>query len=193
MDATARLDVNMIEIRPLSDLSHEDYLRLVSGYTSLSRYTVQKNESLERTTFTLELQPLEQPYHKRWHMIPPELEYFNRYMSDGYSLGAYEDGYLVAIAIAEPRWWNKTLWVWEFHVEERWRGQGIGRRLMEAVAGRARAAGLRALVVETQNTNVPAILFYRKAGFEIEGIDLSYYTNHDTVDGEVAIFMKLKL
>jgi ribosomal protein S18 acetylase RimI-like enzyme len=37
---------------------------------------------------------------------------------------------------------------------------------------------------------VPGIRAYRRLGFEIEGIDLSYYTNHDLSQGEVAIFMK---
>ncbi|MDE2700419.1 MAG: hypothetical protein OXI23_16220 [Gemmatimonadota bacterium] len=39
---------------------------------------------------------------------------------------------------------------------------------------------------------MPAIDFYRGVGFEVEGVDLSYYTNSD-VDGEVAVFMKRKL
>jgi ribosomal protein S18 acetylase RimI-like enzyme len=49
------------------------------------------------------------------------------------------------------------------------------------------------MVAETQTTNVPAICFYRQAGFEFGGIDLSYYTNRDRIDGEVALFMKRKL
>jgi ribosomal protein S18 acetylase RimI-like enzyme len=48
-------------------------------------------------------------------------------------------------------------------------------------------------VCETQDTNQPAIAFYRAVGFEIEAVDLSYYTNHDLAGGEVAIFMKRKL
>jgi ribosomal protein S18 acetylase RimI-like enzyme len=36
---------------------------------------------------------------------------------------------------------------------------------------------------------VPAIEFYRKVGFEIEGIDLSYYDMTE----EVAVFMKREL
>jgi ribosomal protein S18 acetylase RimI-like enzyme len=71
--------------------------------------------------------------------------------------------------------------------------QGIGRRLMEALAVRATEAGLRVMVCETQNTNLPAIDFYRSVGFEIEGVDLSYYSNRDLIEGEVAIFMKRKL
>ncbi len=193
MDAPQGVDVNELDIRRLASLSEEDFLRLVTGYTSLTRYAVQKNESLERTSFSLELVKLERPYQKQWEYIPQELERYNDYLKEGYSLGAYLADRLVGMAVAEPRWWNKSLWVWEFHVEEDRRGAGIGLQLMQALAEQAQAAGLRALVVETQNTNVPAILFYRKAGFEIEGIDLSYYTNHDAVDGEVAVFMKRKL
>ena len=63
---------------------------------------------------------------------------------------------------------------------------------MERVAEIAKAEGLRILVCETQNTNVPAIDFYRRVGFEVDSVDLSYYTNSD-VEGEVAIFMKRKL
>lgn len=90
--------------------------------------------------------------------------------------------------------WNKSLWVWEFHVAEMYRRRGLGRRLMDALAGRAKAAGLRTIVCETQNTDVPAIDFYRAVGFSIEGIDVSYYTNDDLLPGgEVAIFMKRRL
>jgi ribosomal protein S18 acetylase RimI-like enzyme len=65
---------------------------------------------------------------------------------------------------------------------------------MTEVAARARAAGLRAVVAETQNTNVRAIRFYRRVGFTLEGIDISYYTNEDMQpDRTVALFMKLRL
>jgi ribosomal protein S18 acetylase RimI-like enzyme len=49
------------------------------------------------------------------------------------------------------------------------------------------------MVCETQNTNAPAIAFYRRVGFELDGIDLSYYSNEDVTQGEVALFMKLRL
>ncbi len=73
------------------------------------------------------------------------------------------------------------------------RRRGIGRQLMEMLTERGRAAGMRTVVCETQNTNLPAIRFYRKLGFRFEGIDLSYYSNHDFPDGEIAIFMKKRL
>lgn len=52
---------------------------------------------------------------------------------------------------------------------------------------------MRAVVCETQNTNVAAIRFYRRMGFDIEGVDLSYYSNQDCPDGEVALFLKKRL
>ena len=64
---------------------------------------------------------------------------------------------------------------------------------MDHVALHASEEGLRVLVCETQTTNVPAIDFYRSVGFELDGIDLSYYGNDDVAAGEVALFMKRKL
>jgi ribosomal protein S18 acetylase RimI-like enzyme len=97
------------------------------------------------------------------------------------------------LALTEARWWNRSLWLWEFYVAATHRRRGIGRQLMDALAEKARQAGFRVITLETQNTNVPAITFYRSAGFEIEAIDLSLYTNHDVTDGEIAIFMKRKV
>jgi ribosomal protein S18 acetylase RimI-like enzyme len=34
---------------------------------------------------------------------------------------------------------------------------------------------------------------YRRLGFKVEGIDISYYSNHDYPQGEVAIFMKRRV
>jgi ribosomal protein S18 acetylase RimI-like enzyme len=109
---------------------------------------------------------------------------------NGCSFGAYDCDALVGVAIAEPRAWHTDLWVWDFHVHAVYRRLGIGRRLMDALAERAREHALRTIVCETQNTNVPAIRFYRSAGFELVGVDLWYYPPE--ID-EVALFMKRRL
>ncbi|MBN2502830.1 MAG: GNAT family N-acetyltransferase, partial [Anaerolineales bacterium] len=181
----------MLEILTLTTLSETQYVRLVadSGYTSTEKYAVSKQESDERLLIALELVVLDKPYIKRWGYDDElEDEVYPKALAQGLSLGAYLDGELVGLALTEKRAWNETLWLWEFHVAEVQRGQGIGRRLMEALEQRARAAGLRMLALETQNTNIPAIRFYRALGFEIEGIDLSLYSNEDVESGEVALF-----
>lgn len=80
--------------------------------------------------------------------------------------------------------------VWEFHVAEAWRRQGIGRRLMDGVVETAVAHNLRVIVCETQSSNVPAIRVYRQLGFVLDALDLSFYSNDDLAKNEIAVFMK---
>jgi ribosomal protein S18 acetylase RimI-like enzyme len=87
--------------------------------------------------------------------------------------------------------WNSSLILHEFHIDPAYQRKGIGYRLMDAlIAHTAASRQVRCIVAETQSTNVPAIQFYRRMGFVLDGIDLSYYTNDDVAHGEVAIFMK---
>jgi ribosomal protein S18 acetylase RimI-like enzyme len=184
----------MIEIRTLSTLDAGDLRRIITGYTAAERYRVDHTESEAETRFTLRLESLPQPVEKCYHETDAEtIERYRAALPLGFSVGAYEGDVLVGLAIAEPQAWNNSLWVWEFHVAPTHRGRGIGRQCMEAVVKRAQLAGLRVIVCETQSTNVPAIHFYRRMGFRLEGIDLSYYTNADWPDGEVAVFMKRRL
>lgn len=184
-----------LEIRPLTSLDREGLRELMSGYVTTQRYAVQKQETDAATALTLTLQPLTQPYSKNyWDSLSEnDLGRYTALLMEGFSLGAYLNGDWVGVALAEAQPWNRVLNVWELHVHPQHRGAGIGRRLVEELASRAIATGLRALAVETQNTNVAAIRFYRSVGFTLEGIDLSYYTNTDVEDGEVAIFLKRKL
>jgi ribosomal protein S18 acetylase RimI-like enzyme len=184
----------MIEIRQLNQLNSDDLDRLVTGYITNARYLVNKTESERQCTFTLELVPLEQPYVKRWDPVDADtLDHYRRLLPSGFSFGAYAGQECAGLVLCEPRSWHLSLWVLELHVAGAWRGHGIGRQLMETLEQKARAVGLRILVCETQNTNIPAINFYRKMGFDLEGLDLSYYSNDDYPDGEIALFMKKRL
>jgi ribosomal protein S18 acetylase RimI-like enzyme len=100
-------------------------------------------------------------------------------LGNGFCLGVYADVTLTALALADIAHRNSTLWIWEFHVAEAWRGPQISSRMINELAQRARNANLRTMIVETQNTNVPAIRFYQRCGFTLEGFDLSYYSNND--------------
>ncbi len=185
----------MIDIRPLDTITYADIARVMPGYTSGQRYQVGKVETPERIAITLELVALEAPYVRRWGEDESENEAHYREIiaRDRLSLGAYDGERLAGLSIGERHAWNRSLWIWEFGVEEPYRRRGIGRRLMDGMAALGRAAELRTLVVETQSTNVPAICFYRALGFAVEAVDLSYYTNDDYDGGEIAIFMKRKL
>ncbi len=181
----------MVKIRKLKQLRRGD-LHIMDGYVSTDRYQVSKTETADEFCFILKREKLDEPYVKRWSILDEDFRNYSELVNQGLSLGAYDAGQLVGIAISEKIEWNRSLWIREFGVAESYRRKGVGRHLMEKVAEIAKAEGLRILVCETQNTNVPAIDFYRSVGFEVEGVDLSYYTNSD-VEGEVAIFMKRKL
>src|SRR5690554_3960672 len=163
------------------------------GYTSSYKYQVNKEETLERISFSAERILLEDPYIKLYPELLEDYERYNRIIPLGFSLGVFLNHQLIAVVICEPSHWNKTLNIWHFQVREKNRRMKIGKLLMERVIELARSAGLRAVVLETQNTNVPAIDFYKNCGFELDGIDLSYYSNSDVDDGEVAFFMKRKI
>jgi len=183
----------MIEIQPLTALSRADLERVASGYSSDSKYVVRHTTAEGRVSFDLELVTLDEAYVKVFDHDDDTVRRYQRLLSEGYSFGAYDGGRLVGLIIGEPHAWNGSLWVWEFHVLEAYRNQGIGRQLMARVAEKAKRAGFRTLVCETQNTNVGAIEVYSKLGFKLEGIDLSYYSNDDYPDGEIAVFMKRRL
>jgi len=149
----------MIEIRPLTHFDAGDLRRIGSGYTAAACYTVSKSETPARIVFALELVPLDQPRVRRFTYEPDQLERYPPVVAGGFSLGAFDGATMVGIAIAERHDWNNTLWVWEFHVAETHRGQGVGSALMQALVERAQQAGIRALICETQTANEPAIRF----------------------------------
>ena len=182
----------MVEIRQLRHLRRED-LRIADGYVSSARYEVSNTETADHVCFTLSRQELTKPYKKRWTASEEDYRAYSELVDQGLSFGTYDRGRLVGIAISERTDWNRSLWIREFRIAESHRRRGLGRQLMEKVAADATAKGLRILVCETQNTNVPAMDFYRSVGFEVAGVDLSYYTNSDLAAGEVAVFMKRKL
>jgi ribosomal protein S18 acetylase RimI-like enzyme len=183
-----------IRISGLTALTRADLERLIVGYTSSEKYTVTKREAEAQITLQLDLITLASPYTAPDPIEEDMLRRYTALAGNGLSLGVYDGEVLVGMALAEPQPWNNSLWVWEFRVAATHQQRGLGRALMETLIEKARTAGFRILVCETQTTNIPAIRFYRALGFSVEGIDLSLYSNNDLrPDGEVAMFMKRRL
>jgi streptothricin acetyltransferase len=182
-----------IEIRSLTELALTDLERVASGYSSESKYVVAYTSAEDQVTFDLQLVSLDKNYVKKFDHDDDTIERYVKVLNGGFSFGAFDGNLLIGLIIGEPHEWNRSLWVWEFHVLESYRSEGIGKQLMERVAEKGKGTGFRTIVCETQNTNVTAIKVYRKLGFELEGIDISYYSNSDYPDGEIAVFMKRRL
>jgi ribosomal protein S18 acetylase RimI-like enzyme len=164
---------------------------VITGYTTAEKYTIHKQESESETAVTLKLVSLPGPKTYTYdHLDEEELDRLAGIVADGQSVGAFAGEQLVGVAIASAEAWNRSLRVWEFHVVESLRGQGIGRQLMEKMVETAVTHNLRIIVCETQSSNVPAIRAYRKLGFVLDAIDLSFYSNEDVEKESVAVFMK---
>jgi streptothricin acetyltransferase len=182
-----------MEYKTLTTFEPDAEAIIEAGYQSQEHYQVTKEEAEQETTIHLELVPFDEPYTKRWEITDHDREFYGKIVAQGHSLAAYDGTQLVGLAIAEVRRWNQTFWIWEFHVAPSHKGRGIGREMMSQMTELALSLEMRTMLVETQSTNLPAIRFYRAVGFSIEGVDLSYYTNQDAPDGEVAIFMKKRV
>ena len=178
-------------------LANEHLVQLpavIVGYTAAEKYVVEKVETESETAVTLKLVPLPAPKTITYdHLDEEEMDRLAAIVADGLSVGAFCGGRLVGVAIASVESWNRSLRVWEFHVAEAFRRQGLGRQLMAQMVETAVTQNLRVIVCETQSSNVPAIRAYRKLGFVIDAIDLSFYSNEDVEKESVAVFMKRKL
>ena len=86
-----------------------------------------------------------------------------------------------------PEEWSNRLMVTELWVHERLRRRGIGHALMAIAKEQAKLEHRRAIILETQSCNVPAMGFYLQEGFELIGFDSCCYTNRDIDRKEVRL------
>ena len=74
------------------------------------------------------------------------------------------------------------------YVDRAYRGQGIGRALMDAMVARAKQWQARCVWLEAQDVNYAAIQFYQRAGFQWCGLDLSLDERNGSATDETAVF-----
>jgi streptothricin acetyltransferase len=89
--------------------------------------------------------------------------------------------------IALSRWWNKLAWIEDIRVDGKYRRTGVGTKLMDAAISWARETGMPGIMIETQDINVPACLFYQQYGFTLGGVDRMLYRGTEN-SGDTALF-----
>jgi len=131
----------------------------------------------------LEIRPFAPADHARWEVLArgykrfyqtplPDSDYektWQRFMqgSDVFGFGGHLNGELVGIAhymFHTAAWSADVCYLQDLFVDERVRGQGVARALIEAVAAAARARGTPRYYWLTNETNTTARLLYDKIG-----------------------------
>lgn len=177
-----------MEIRKLEKLTENPALHWgLNGYTTgqiLSISFVEYGGSFE---FVLKEKSM--PYSKVWETHSTDIEELNAIIEKGHSFGVFEGKELIGWIICEHRIWNNSFYIENILVNEKSRRNGAGAQLIKNAVREARHLNCRIIELETQNTNYPAIQFYRRMGFSITGINTRLYENPE----ETAVFMTLDL
>ena len=97
-------------------------------------------------------------------------------------------GRMLGVAIACRESWNRSVLVTGLFVASTHRGLGLGRRLLADLERQAGTGDARCLLVETQNTNVAAVRFYRAVGFALCGVNVALYDPATGRAGECALY-----
>ena len=140
--------------------------------------------------FSFQLKPkkLDRPIQKQF-----EATLFEAYLEKPEVFGYFQHEKVIGYIEGSIQTWNLVYRVTNFWVDETKRRQKIGSKLLKHLIMHAKELGLRAVVLETQSCNSPAIELYLRCGFTFIGLDTLCYTNEDIKRGEVRLEMGLKL
>jgi len=163
-------------------------IKLVYRYTSTHYCDLSIRHEPQRWAVEFVLKPFEKPVEK-----VSESRFFEDFVEEPRAFAALLDGEQVGWLETGHQKWNNRMRIWEILVKEGFRRQGIGALLMDHAVKMAREKDARALVLETQTCNAPAIDFYLKHGFELIGFDSTAYTNQDIDRKEVRLELGLRL
>src|SRR5258706_11734323 len=83
---------------------------------------------------------------------------------DTYQRIAEFNGRLIGLLELDIQYWNNTVTLSNLMIDIDFRQQGLGRRLWHRALDFARQCDVRAIMIETQNTNLAACKFYARMG-----------------------------
>ncbi|MBN2382823.1 GNAT family N-acetyltransferase [bacterium] len=177
------------QIRKYSDLN----LLPESGYESDVEYQVSFSCGSEKTEFKVERRIKDKPNQKVWIRTDDERYRLTEIINYGLSYTLFSDNFPIGQFLLEKREWNNTMFIESIEIIKNERGKGYGSLLMNEIYRIAEENNYRIIALETQTKNGKAIDFYYKHGYRIEGIDISFYTNDDFANQEIAVFMKKRI
>lgn len=114
---------------------------------------------------------------------------YEDWWEDAEAFGIIEDNKLLAAIEICPESWTNRLIITELFIDEKLRGQGYGKKLLDIAKKITVEKNYRTLILETQSSNINAVDFYLHAGFTLIGFDSCCYTNTDLERKEIRFNM----
>jgi ribosomal protein S18 acetylase RimI-like enzyme len=173
-----------ITLQDLSAQSSHDLNRCDGAFTVDSKLVLRaENDVISYTVVDVP------PYQKRY---PPTYTDYRAFLGqlDKAIFFAYVDGELAGQIILF-RNWNGYAYIDDIVVDAGYRRRGVGRALINQAIAWAKSRELPGIMLETQNINVAACLFYQHCGFQIGGFDRYLYRGLDADTDEIAIYWYL--
>lgn len=129
------------------------------------------------------------PYEKKYKN--PHIDY-SSYINnpDKVIYLAYVDEEIAGQLVLRKNW-NRFAYIEDIAVRSKFRRLGIGKKLIGIAIEWSKERTLKGIMLETQNTNASACLFYRNCGFVLGGFDTFLYRGIDRGTKEVALFWYL--
>jgi len=112
---------------------------------------------------------------------------FDDYKQNSIAFGMFDRKKLIGFIEGEYVSWNNTFTIWEVYVEPKYRKKGIGYQLFKHMERHVLDLNARAITLEVQSCNDPAIKFYEKVGMHFIGLNTLFYTNYDIQNKEVKL------
>lgn len=164
-----------------------------SGFRTNAIYKVERKNNENDFSVNLEEIKLSEMYIKEWNTSAESLEGFADVIEQGYSVGIYHKNKMVGFCLLSFHEWNNSMWIENIRISEKHMRKGIGQKLIASSIEIAQKKSVRILGLEVQNTNYPAIQFYKKCRFTISGIDFSRYPQRMGDREQVAIIMSRRI
>ena len=106
--------------------------------------------------------------------FPDENYDYDRLSANSIFVGAYDGAQCVGLSVLQHAM-MKYMYLYDLKVNKAYRGQRIGKRLIEMSKKIAKSRGYRGIYTQGQDDNLGACLFYLNNGFIIGGLDTQVY------------------
>ena len=158
-------------------------------YTSKEYYDVNMQRTDDGFQISIQKKKFTKPFIHSLEDCEYQDKLYEDWWEDAEAFGITEDNKLLAAIEICPESWTNRLIITELFVDEKLRGQGYGKKLLDIAKKITVEKNYRTLILETQSSNINAVDFYLHAGFTLIGFDSCCYTNTDLERKEIRLNM----